>query len=361
MKTINLLLILFSTAVCIFAQESRETSLVAANNQNKPLPVVKIIAGSFDENRNFQRNLAGSGVIIDSRGIIVTSKSVVFPKNSNKEFPEIWAGVLDSNRTSLRPNQAYRLRLVAQDERMNIALLKIETRDSKHSFPAIPMGETGAMRYGQDLKVVGFMQANGTSLSTAEVSFLDYDEGEDLLKIEGQLLNGIAGGAVIDRNGRLIGIPVRAAASQTIPFFNQYNEQIGQMAIEEIGLVVPVEAVQEFVRSVPNLVGFTIPSDLRKSITIEGAVNDKKTNAPIRGATIGILLPNNNSRQYIEADELIAYARSDERGAFKVNRRIKPGTYSVKVVHPDFKTEYKTIQIPTASERLLFTMTREPN
>lgn len=358
MKTINLLLILILSAVCIVAQDSRETSLVAANVQNKSLPVVKIIAGSFDANRNFQRNLAGSGVIIDPRGIIATSRSVVFPKDSNKEFPEIWAGVLDSKRASLRPNQAYRLKLVAHDERMDIALLKIETRDGKQTFPAIQMGETGAVRYGQELQVVGFMQANGTSLSTAEVSFLDYDDEEDLLKIEGQLLKGIAGGAVVDRAGKLIGIPVRAVASQTIPFFNEYNEQVGQIAIEEVGLVIPVEALQEFVRSVPNLVSFTIPSDLRKNITIEGAVNDKKSNAPIRGATIGILLPNTNARQYVEADELISYARTDERGAFKVNRRIKPGTYSVKVVHPDFKTEYRTIKIPTDSGRLLFTMTK---
>ena len=323
--------------------------------------VVKIIAGNFDADRNFQRSLAGSGVIIDSRGIVVTSRSVVFPKGSEKEFPEIWAGVLDSKRSSLHPNQAYRLRLIAQDAGKDIAILKIETGSRTQNFPAMAFGETGNLRYGQDLKVVGFMQANGTSLSAAEVSFLDYDDNEDLLKIEGQLLKGIAGGAVIDRSGRLIGIPTRAATAQAVPFFNQESEQIGQIAIEEVGLLVPVETIQEFVRSVPNLVSFTIPSDLRKSVTIEGGVTDKQSNEPIQRATIGILMPNNNTRQYVESDELIAYARTDARGAFKLNRKIKPGVYSVKVVHQDYKTEYRTIQIPTASGRLIFEMTKESN
>jgi S1-C subfamily serine protease len=326
-----------------------------AQNQN-PSAVVKIISGNFDENRIFQRSLAGSGVIVESRGIIVTSRNVVFPKGSNKEFPEIWAGILDSKRGNLRPNQAYKLSLMSYDE--NIAILKIEG-NARQVFSAIHFGETGNLRYGQDLRAVGFMQANGTSLSTAEISFLDYDENQDLLKVEGQFLNGIAGGAIIDRDGRLIGIPVSAKATDYVPFFNQNGEAIGKINMESVGLVVPVEAIQEFLRSVPNLTGFTIPSDLRKSVEIEGAVTDIKTNQPIQWATIGILIPNTNSRQFIEADELIAYARTDARGAFKINRKLKPGIYSVKVVHPDYKTEYKTLQIPTNSGRLVFELTKE--
>lgn len=335
------------------------SSAVSAQTQYSN-SIVKIISGNFDNNRNFQRSLAGSGVIIDSRGIVITSRSVVYPKGSNKEFPEIWAGVLDSNRGSLRPNQAFRLTVMNEDERLNIAILKIETRNPSQKFPAIPFGETGFLRYGQDLKLLGFMQANGTSLSTAEVSFLDFGETDDQLKIEGQFLRGIAGGAVVDRNGRLIGIPVGARESDSVPFFNQDGEQVGQIALEEVGLVVPVEAIQEFLRKIPNLLSFTIPSDVRKSVVIEGSVNDAKTNEPIQWATIGILLPNPNSQQYIEAQELIAYARSDSRGAFKLSRRLKPGTYSVKVVHPDYKVEYKTIQIPNNSVKLLFNLNKEP-
>lgn len=326
---------------------------------NKSNAVVKIISGSFDENRNFHRSLAGSGVIIDSRGIIVTSRSLIYPKGENKPFPEIWAGVLDANRNSLRPNQAYRLRLMNQDEKLNIAVLKIETADKNQKFSAVNFGETGNLRYGQDLKLLGFMQANGTSLSTAEISFLDFDENSDLLKVEGQFLKGIAGGAVVDRNGKLVGVPVGARTSDSVPFFNQDGEQVGQISVEEVGLIVPVETIQEFVSSIPNLMSFTIPGDLRKSIQIEGAVVDKKTNQPIKWATIGILMPNQNSRQYIEADELIAYARTDARGKFIINRRIKPGVYSVKVVHPDFKAEYRTLQIPTASGALIFELSQE--
>jgi S1-C subfamily serine protease len=346
---INLLIL---SSICLLAQSSfAQTANVSS--------VVKIIAGSFDGERNFKRDLAGSGVIIDARGIIVTSRSVVYPKGSEKPFTEIWAGLLDSKRGSLRPNQAYRLTVMNSDIDKDIAILKIETRNVNQKFPAMQFGETGNLRYGQDLKVIGFMQANGTSVSTAEVSFLDFDDREDLLKVEGQFLKGIAGGAVVDRSGKLIGIPTRSAASQAVPFFNQDGEQIGQIAIEEVGLVVPIEAIQEFIRNVPNLFSFTIPSDIRKSITIEGAVTDKKSNNPISRATVGILVPNNDSRQYIESDEIIAYARTDERGAFKLNRKLKPGTYSVKVVHSDYKTEYKTIQIPTASGRLIFELTKE--
>jgi S1-C subfamily serine protease len=329
--------------------------ICTAQNQNSSA-IVKIISGSFGENRIFQRSLAGSGVIIDPRGIIVTSRDVVFPKNSKKEFPEIWAGVLNSKRVNLRPNQAYRLRLMSYDE--NIAILKIEG-NLNQIFPTLQFGETGNLRYGQDLRAVGFMQANGTSLSNAEVSFLDYDDNQDLLKIEGEFLNGISGGAIVDKTGKLIGITVSTRASDFVPFFNQNGEEVGKITIESVGLVVPVEAVQEFLRSVPNLRGFTITSDLRKSIAIEGAVTDKKTNEPIQRATIGILISNMNSKQFIEEDELLAYARTDERGAFKLNRKLKPGTYSVKVVHPDYKTEYKTIQIPTASGRLIFELTKE--
>lgn len=343
--------LMFLMSICLISQ----IGLAQTANTSA---VVKIIAGSFDADRNFQRSLTGSGVIIDPRGIIVTSRSVVFAKGSSKEFPEIWAGLLDTKRGSLRPNQAYRLRVIVNDEKQDLVLLKIETRNDAQKFPTMLFGETGNLRYGQDLKVIGFMQANGTSLSTAEVSFLDYDDNEDLLKVEGQLLKGIAGGAVVDRNGKLIGIPTRAAVSQAVPFFNQDGEQVGQIAIEEVGLIIPVEAIQEYIRSVPNLMSFTIPSDMRKSVIIEGAVTDKQTNEPIVRATVGILIPNNNSRQYIENDELIAYARTDARGKFKLNRKLKPGVYSVKVVHQDYKTDYRTMTIPTTSGQLFVEMTK---
>jgi S1-C subfamily serine protease len=361
MKTIYSIFLIIVCASLAGAQNGMngDQLVVRETPDGNNLAVVKIISGQFDANRNFERTLAGSGVIIDPRGVVITSRAVVFPNGSDKEYPEIWAGVMEAGRSSLRPNQAYRLKLIAHDPQLEIALLKIETRNANRTFSTVRFGETGNLRYGQELNLVGFMQANGTSPSAAEVSFLDYDDEHDLLKIEGVFLKGIDGGAIVDRKGNLIGIPTRAVSSQFVPFFNQNNEQIGQIAVEEVGLVVPVEAIQGFLRSVPNLVSFTIPSDLRKQITIEGAVNDKSTNEPIRRATIGILMPNNNSRQYIEAHELIAYARTDTRGAFKLNQRIKPGTYSVKVVHPDYKTEYTTIRIPTDSGRLMIEMTKE--
>jgi len=357
MKNLSLILILMLGTLGVYAQDTR--NLVIINPPNQTASVVKIIAGNFDENRDFQRSLMGSGVIIDSRGIVVTSRGVVFPKNSNRELPEIWAGVLDAKRPSLRPNQAFRLRLIAHDAQLDIALLKIETSNQNQTFSAIKFGETGDLRYGQDLKLIGFMQANGTSLSTADVSFLDFDDRQDLLKIEGQFLNGVGGGAVVDRNGRLVGIPVRAVGSQFVPFFNQDGDEIGRIADEEVGLVVPIEAIQEFVRSVPNLVSFTIQGDTRQNVAIEGAITDKQNNQPIRNATIGILMPNNNSQQYIESFELLAYARTDVRGGFRLNRRIKPGVYSVKIVHPDYKTEYQTIQIPTNTGKIFVAMTKE--
>jgi S1-C subfamily serine protease len=359
MKKLILLAVFVLCVIGVSAQAPRDSGLVTGKATYKNLSVVKIISGSFDDNRNFQRSLAGSGVIIDRSGIVVTSRSVVFPKGGTKEFNEIWTGVVEQGRTGLRPNQAYRLHLIAQSEQLDIALLKIELKGPGHAFTAMSFSETGNLGYGQELNVVGFMQANGTAAATAEANFLDYDEKEDLLKIEGSFLKGIAGGAVVDGYGRLVGIPVRIAATQSVPFFNQENEEVGQISIDEVAMVVPAEAIQGFIRKVPELVNFTVPDDLRKNVRIEGAVNDKSTNQPVQWATIGILLPNVNSRQYIDGDELIAYARTDSRGAFTLNRRIKPGTYSVKVVHRDYRTEYKTIQVPAAAGRLLFLMTKE--
>ena len=359
MKTIRLSALLILGAIAVMAQDVDDEKNVVPFTQNKNIPIVKIISGSFDANRNFQRKLAGSGVIIDPRGIIVTSRSVVFPIDSDNEYPELWAGVMDSKRTSLRPNQAHRLKLMNQDKDLNLAILKLETDDPNQTFSAIKFGDTGTLTYGHDLKLTGFMKANGTSLSTADVSFLDFDDQKDLLKIEGQLLKGIAGGAVLDRSGKLIGIPVGARTSDFVPFFNQNNEQIGQISIEEVGLVIPSEAIQGFLLSVPNLLSFTIPSDILKFVSIEGAVTDKESNLPIRLATVGLLMPDSNTRKYINKDQLVAYARTDARGAFKFNRRILPRSYSVKVVHPDYETEYKTINIPTNTSRLLIEMTKE--
>ena len=93
MKKLNLsifYLLCFICAGSIFGQDGRITRIApSGGSQNPASSIVKIIAGNFDADRNFIRNEAGSGVIIDSRGIIVTARHVVFPKNSTVKYPEI--------------------------------------------------------------------------------------------------------------------------------------------------------------------------------------------------------------------------------------------------------------------------------
>ncbi len=148
---------------------------------------------------------AGSGVIISEDGYIVTNNHVV-------EFA-------DNVMIKTYDDKEYEAQIVGRDPSTDLALLKIDGKN----LPTLEFGNSDKVRIGEWVLAVGNPYRYLTSTVTAGIVSavgrdIDLIRGEKtieaFIQTDAAINPGNSGGALVDANGRLIGINT-AIASQT--------------------------------------------------------------------------------------------------------------------------------------------------
>ena len=164
--------------------------------------------GDFDGRRMPQQG-AGSGVIIEAEGFIVTNNHVV----ENADQVEV----------TLYDNRSYRGTIIGTDPSTDLALIKINEK----ALPTLSFGNSDAVKVGEWVMAVG-NPFNLTSTVTAgivsakgrNINILrnkDNSAIESFIQTDAAVNPGNSGGALVNMNGELVGINT-AIASQTGSF-----------------------------------------------------------------------------------------------------------------------------------------------
>ncbi len=153
----------------------------------------------------------GSGVIYRSDGYVLTNYHVV------EGASEVWVSLYD--------NRTFEAELVGTYPPSDIAVLKINARD----LPTMPLGDSDAAQVGQWVLAVGNPMDLRATVTAGIISAKgrDIDIIRDNLAIESFIQTdavvnpGNSGGALVDMEGRLLGINT-AIATQT-GFYQGYS------------------------------------------------------------------------------------------------------------------------------------------
>jgi S1-C subfamily serine protease len=164
---------------------------------------------------------SGSGVIISEDGTIVTNAHVVDDATSIT--------------VELTNGTTYTATVLAEDTSEDIAILVIDAS----GLTAIELGSTTALAVGDPVIAIGNPLAleGGPSVSTGIVSALDRTiEDSDttltgIIQTDAAITEGSSGGALLDADGRLVGITTAVGVSS--------------VGVEGIAFAVPVETVSE--------------------------------------------------------------------------------------------------------------------
>jgi Do/DeqQ family serine protease len=142
------------------------------------------------------RQSIGSGVIIDgNQGLVVTNHHVV-------------QGA-DSIVVTLSDRREYTAALVGSDAGTDIALLKVMADDRR--FAEIPMGDSNAVAVGDYVVAIGNPFGLGQTATAGIVSAMgrsgvNIESFEDFIQTDASINPGNSGGALVDVNGRLLGV-----------------------------------------------------------------------------------------------------------------------------------------------------------
>ncbi len=137
----------------------------------------------------------GSGVIVAADGLIVTNNHVV-------------AGA-DQILVALRDRREYPAKLVFADPRLDLALLRVDTKGAQ--LPVIRIGDSDRAEVGDITIAIGNPFGVGQTVTTGIVSGLartgiGVSDWQFFIQTDAAINPGNSGGALLDAQGRLIGI-----------------------------------------------------------------------------------------------------------------------------------------------------------
>lgn len=155
----------------------------------------------------------GSGSVISKDGLVLTNYHVLLDEGQVLLNPQGLAFVGFSDDVRYPPSRWYIAVLVNGDFVRDLAVLRIiATANGKAvrglSFPAMTLDETDGLTLGQTLIGLGYPALGGNTLTLTKGTMAGFEmEGKIRLgKTDSELLPGSSGGAVLDENGRLVGI-----------------------------------------------------------------------------------------------------------------------------------------------------------
>jgi len=140
----------------------------------------------------FQTGL-GSGVIVTKDGFIVTNNHVV---DGAKEV-----------KVTLQDGREFTAKVIGRDPKSDIAVVKVDATD----LPTVLLADSGQVEIGDVVLAIGNPFGVGQTVTSGIVSAKDrgnmgIEDYEDFIQTDAAINPGNSGGALVDINGRLIGI-----------------------------------------------------------------------------------------------------------------------------------------------------------
>lgn len=186
----------------------QSTRTVQLRQWRQPLlddPMFRRFFGQGDDSAPNQRQRRmreeglGSGIIVSDDGYILTNNHVVDGADE------------DGIQVSLADGKTkFEAKVVGKDPRTDIAVLKIE---SDKKLPALTMADSDKLEVGDVVLAFGNPFGIGQSVSSGIISALGRGFGilgqqgyEDFIQTDASINRGNSGGALVDAEGRLIGI-----------------------------------------------------------------------------------------------------------------------------------------------------------
>jgi serine protease Do len=185
----------------------------------------------------------GSGVIVTKDGYIMTNNHVV---DGAKEV-----------KVTLQDGREFNAKVIGRDPKSDVAVVKIDAKD----LPTIPLADSEKIEVGDVVLAIGNPFGVGQTVTSGIVSAknrgnMGIEDYEDFIQTDAAINPGNSGGALVDIDGRLIGI----------------NTAILSRSGGSSG------------------VGFAIPSNLARNV-MESLVQDGKVTRGYLGVAIQTITP----------------------------------------------------------------------
>lgn len=281
----------------------------------------------------------GSAVVVRSDGLLVTNYHVITNPRTGRPYDEIFLSLSADADTPL-PLTRYRLKPLLINKDYDLALLRVESdaagdpASKSLTFPSIEMGDSRKIKVLEDLFIIGFPEKGGSTITVNRGEVEGKDVLANWIKTDARVIHGNSGGAAVDSEGRLIGIPTKVIADEQPIDRDGDGFPDDSRRYGAVGFLRPSHLVAEMIaqlnegasenRALPSAPRMADSSTL---ITVRGMVKSTASGKPVAGALVGLLPLGENN---ITESTLLTWGSTNAEGAFKLNRPVPPGKYTLK-------------------------------
>lgn len=311
-----------------------------------------------------------SAVVVSNNGLVVTNYHVITQDNSTKSFDELFINLSNGDFASV-PSKRYRLRSLLVDPAHDLALLKIVADSAGKPlpqtaiFPALAIGDSNKVKLLDDLIIIGYPEKGGSTVTINMGRVEGKDNLENWIKTDARLIHGNSGGAAINTEGKLIGIPTKVIADSRKIDKDGDGFPDEETALGSVGFLRPSNLIARMIeqagvaermpgKNIPSGGGanaqvdphsqpptqspppvakisprppMQMPAQSNGAVVIRGVMRSAVNGNPIAGARVGIV-PLGTAT--VTTDNLLAWCSTKTDGAFAMNRSVPMGRYTLK-------------------------------
>ncbi len=194
-----------------------QSELATTHPENLYESVVQIIA-LVDINGEIVDGWTGSGSIVSPNGLILTNAHVVL---SDKFYDVNGLIVALTTDPDYPAAPRYRAEVMQVNEALDLAVIRITTGLDGNpvdyatlNLPAVPLGDSDALKLGGDLTILGYPSIGGATitLTSGKVGGFTTESGvgqRAFIKTSATISGGNSGGLAVNQNEELIGVPTQ--------------------------------------------------------------------------------------------------------------------------------------------------------
>lgn len=328
--------------------------------------------------------LRASAVVVGKEGIVATNYHVIAQDKVDRVYDEIFF-TLPFDGVVSASSQKHRLELVLVSRPYDLALLRVVSgnpgESSSLDWPAIELGDSRHCQLLDDLIVIGFPEKGGPSVTVNPGVVEGIDTVNSWIKTDARLLFGNSGGAAVNSDGKLIGIPTK------IVLDTETRERItegGVRALGGIGFLRPAHLLVPMLAQLSEVVAKNAPprtaetsdpvaakpkgesveraltqdsTDRKGLVALRGVVKSASDGKPIGGARVG-LIPFGSAS--VTAANLLTWGGTNADGRFEMNKQVPPGKYTLRAVAFGYESSTRDVEVGRIASELIVELRPNP-
>ena len=239
-----------TTATTVAATETTiaepETAIAAGPASVQDLAQATVQVLTADANGN--PVCVGSGSLISENGRILTNAHVIDPSAPCGYDQVLIAVTVD---TAQVPEITYRADILTVDVALDLAVLQIAERVDGGAldtpFPTIEVGDSDQVQLGDPLRIFGYPTIGGDTITFTNGSVSGFTQTAGVgdrawIKTDATIAGGNSGGAAVDAEGRLIGVPTQASAGDNTDIVDcrVLTDTNGDGVVNDVDQCIPI-------------------------------------------------------------------------------------------------------------------------